>query len=235
MASFTPSLSQILEALKGHYRTILPRLGPIAALAASTVMVALLAVASSREIARPGQDRSSLSAQRLSAEEIELRWNGRDPARSAADEAILTIVDGASERSEYLSGDAIRHGIFRYRRQSWDVWFCLRLFHNGRRISVDDVRLFDGPPNDPAGLSPAPPKPGQIYIQVAAVPKSDAEDLGKRLAAQRLPVAFDPVLGGTGWVRVLVGPVQNESELPGRLAEIRQTRLAESVPFARKF
>ena len=222
------SVARSIVAVRRH-------LGPLAALAVSTIMVAFLGAASARDSARPAEDRRGLTARRLPAGDVELHWSANDPKLPSADEAILTIVDGGNERSEYLSTDAIQRGSYVYHRQAWDVWFCLRLFHNGRRFYVDDVRLLDSPIAEPDDLHLGPPEPGQTYIQVAAVPQHYAHELGRALVGQKLPVALEPVQSGTDWYRVLVGPIQSDSELPGTLAEIRQTGLVEGVAFTRKF
>src|SRR5271166_5736663 len=122
--------AQLQEARKPSWWIAARHSGPVAAIVASMVMVAFLGAASSRASAPPGQDHQPLSARRLAAGEIELEWNAHDPQLRSADEGILTIVDGGNERSEYLGVDAIQRGSYRYQRQSWDVWFCLRLFHN---------------------------------------------------------------------------------------------------------
>jgi hypothetical protein len=228
-------IERLLEKYEPRLRVVVPYLGPMTALAASLFMVVFLAVASSRNVVHAQHDPQPLAAERRDAGDIELRWDAHDPKLAQADEAILTIIDGGSERSEYLNGDAIQRGSYRYHRRSWDVSFCLRAFHNGRKAYVDDVRLFDSAPADPGDVTAFAATPGQTYVQVAAVPKHDAEDLGRALAAQKFGVAYEAVQGGTGWYRVMVGPVQRESELPGTIAELRQTGLVESVPFVRKF
>ena len=229
------AIHQFLEIQALHFRPVVPFLGPLAALAASAAMVVFLAVASSGNVVHAQHDPQPLAAERLDAGDIDLHWDARDPQLSAADEAILTIHDGASERSEYLNAAAIRRGAYRYHRQSWDVSFRLRAFHNGHKLYIDDVRLLDSAPADPGDVTAFVPAQGKTYIQVAAVPKPDAEELGRALASQRLNVAYEAVQGGTDWYRVLVGPVQNESELPGTIAELRQSGLIEAEPFVRKF
>jgi|SRR5579863_752258 len=228
------TFAHCMESIKLRWRAIAPYLGPMAALAASIFMVAFLAAASSRNIVHAQQYPLGLDAERLTNGDVDLHWNARDPQLAEADEAILTVVDGGIERSEYLNGEEIQRGSYRYHRHSWDVSFCLRIFHNGYKLFVDDVRLFDSAPPDPGDLAAFTAAPGQIYVQVAAVPKRDAEKLGRALANQHLGVAYEPTQVAD-WFRVLVGPVQRESELPGTIAEIRQTGLVEGVPFVRKF
>ena len=229
------TIALLRKAYEPRFHAMVPYLGPMSALAASIYMVAFLAVASSRNVVHAQHDPQPLAAERLAGGDIDLHWDARDPKLASADEAILTIFDGGSERSEYLNGQAIERGYYRYHRQSWDVSFRLRIFHNGHKLYVDDVRLFDSAPADPGDTVASVAAPGHTYIQVAAVPKRDAEQLGRALASQRLGVSYDPVQGGTDWYRVLVGPVQRESDLPGMIAEIRQTGLVEGEPLVRKF
>ena len=223
-----------MENAKLRWRAIAPYLGPVAALVASIFMVAFLAAASSRNVVHAQQYPLGLDAERLTNGDVDLHWNARDPQLAEADEAILTVVDGGTERSEYLNAEEIRRGSYRYHRRSWDVSFCLRIFHNGYKLFVDDVRLFDSSRPDPGDLAAFTPATGQIYVQVAAVPKRDAEQLGRALANEHLGVAYEPTQVAD-WFRVLVGPVLRDSELPGTIAEIRQTGLVEALPFVRKF
>jgi hypothetical protein len=229
------TLVRLFQASKLRWRAIAPFVGPFTALATSAFMVAFLAVASSRNVVHAQQNPQGLVAERLNNEDIDLRWNARDPQLDAADEAILTVVDGGNERSEYLNAEQIQLGSYRYHRQSWDVSFCLRIFHNGRKLFVDDLRLFDSPPADPGDVAAFAVAPGHLYLQVATKPKRDAEQLGRALAAQKWAVAYDPMKSANGWYRVLVGPVQQDSELPGTIAEIRHTGLVEAEPLLRKF
>ena len=215
----------------GSHRTrAVSHLGRSATLAGLTILVVFFTMGASRESVHPTAD-WFLSAHRISAKEIELQWNVQDLRMLPPDEAILSIIDGGKEHNEYLSADDIRQGTYRYQRESWDVWFCLRLFHDGRRIYVDEIRLLDSEMDN----SPSPPKPGHQYIQVAAVLEADAEQLAHRLTAQGLPVAYERAPRTDNLYRVLVGPVDDGSQLPRMRAEIGKTGLVEVVPFVRRF
>ena len=209
-------------------------LGRPAASATLIIVVVFFAIGASRDSVHGSvhgrADQWFLTARRVSAKEIELQWNVQDSHVPPADEAILTIIDGEKEHTEYLGMDGIRKGMYRYQRESWDVWFYLRLFHDGRQIHVDDLRLLDSEMDK----LPPPPKPGHQYIQVAAGAKSDAEQLALRLTAQGLSVAYEQV-PQKDLYRVLVGPIDDGSQLPRMRAEINKTGLVEVIPFVRRF
>jgi len=99
-----------------------------------------------------------ITTRRISPKEMELVWNVSDPEIRNASDAMVVIQDGNQQRSMYLDASLIRRGALRYAPGSWDVSFRLRLFNEGHKSSVEEIRVFWSEEVESAirGLLPAP-------------------------------------------------------------------------------
>ena len=99
-----------------------------------------------------------ITTRRISPKEMELVWNVADPEIRNASDAMVVIQDGNQQRSMYLDATMIRKGALRYAPGSWDVSFRLRLFNEGHRSSVEEIRVLWSEEVESAirGLLPAP-------------------------------------------------------------------------------
>jgi len=83
-----------------------------------------------------------ITTRRISPKEMELVWNITDPEIRKASDAVVVIQDGKQQRSMYLDATQIRRGALRYAPRSWDVSFRLRLFNDGHKSSVEEIRVL---------------------------------------------------------------------------------------------
>ena len=83
-----------------------------------------------------------ITTRRISPREMELVWNVADPEFRNASDAMVVIQDGNQQRSLYLDSSQIRRGSLRFAPGSWDVSFRLRLFNEGHKSSVEEIRVL---------------------------------------------------------------------------------------------
>jgi cell division septation protein DedD len=66
------------------------------------------------------------------------------------------------------------------------------------------------------------PKPGQTFVQVAALKQAPAENLAHALQSQHFPARIAPAPSGSGMYRVLVGPLKDATDLSNTRDKLRK-------------